>query len=307
LAELEVARQTLPNDARIFLLKGYVLRRQGRWEESTRNLERSAELDPRNLAMLHQIAESYRRLRRYTEAKLACDRQLSIDPNEVGAKAQRAFVDFHCKADTRLLHQLVDSTRANNPAATEIIVDGWLTCALAERNAAVARDALMATQQDAPLTLNDAFHFNRPFVEGLIARMVKDDDKASSAFATARAEQEKIVEAQPNYGPALCVLGLIDAALGRKEEALREARRATELLPVERDAINGPLIIGYSAMIAAWLGEKDLACEQLANAIRLPSAPSYGELKLLPFWDPLRGDPRFEKIVEEAKQPVALK
>jgi serine/threonine protein kinase/tetratricopeptide (TPR) repeat protein len=297
LAELEVARQTLPNDARIFLLKGYALRRQGRWEESTRNLERSAELDPRNLAMLHQIAESYRRLRRYTEAKLACDRQLSIDPNEVGAKAQRAFVDFHCKADTRLLHQLVDSIRANNPAATEIIADGWLTCALAERNAAVARDALMATQQDAPLTINDAFHFNRPFVEGLIARMVKDDEKASSAFTTARVEQEKIVEAQQNYGPAVCVLGLIDAALGRKEEALREARRATELLPVERDAINGPLIIGYSAMIAAWLGEQDLACEQLATAIRLPSAPSYGELKLLPFWDPLRGDPRFEQIV----------
>jgi TolB-like protein/predicted Ser/Thr protein kinase/Tfp pilus assembly protein PilF len=297
LAELEVARQTLPNDARIFLLKGYVLRRQGRWEESTRNLERSAELDPRNLAILHQIAEGYRRLRCYTEAKSACDRQVTIDPNEVGAKAQRAFVDFHCKADTRLLHQLVDSIRANNPAATEMIVDGWLTCALAERNAAVAKDALMATQQDTPLTSNDAFHFNRTFVEGLIARMVKDDDKASSAFTTARAEQEKTVEAQPNYGPALCVLGLIDAALGRKEEALREARRATELLPVGRDAINGPLIIGYSAMIAAWLGEKDLACEQLATAIRLPSAPSYGELKLLPFWDPLRGDPRFEQIV----------
>ena len=85
--------------------------------------------------------------------------------------------------------------------------------------------------------------------------------------------------------------------MGRKEEALREGRRAVELLPVEKDAINGTRMIGYLAMIAAWVGDKDLACEQLAIAIRLPSDLSYGELKLLPFWDPLRGDPCFEKIV----------
>jgi hypothetical protein len=110
-------------------------------------------------------------------------------------------------------------------------------------------------------------------------------------------QQERMVEAQPNYGPALCVLGLIDAALGRKEEALREGRRAVELLPVEKDAINGPHMIEYLAMIAAWVGDKDLACEQLANAVSRPSDFGYGELKLLPFWDPLRGDPRFEQIL----------
>ena len=117
--------------------------------------------------------------------------------------------------------------------------------------------------------------------------MTKDDDKARSAFTAARAEQEKIVQAQPNYGPPLCVLGLIDAALGRKEEALREGRRAVELLPVEKDAIRGPAMIKYLAMIAAWAGDKDLACEQLAIVIRPPSRVSYGQLKLLPFWDPL--------------------
>jgi serine/threonine-protein kinase len=95
----------------------------------------------------------------------------------------------------------------------------------------------------------------------------------------------------------LCVLGLIDAALGRKEEALGEGQRAVELLPVEKDAINGARMIKYLAMIAAWAGEKDLACQQLATVVRYPTSPSYGELKLLPFWDPLRGDPRFEQIV----------
>jgi len=127
--------------------------------------------------------------------------------------------------------------------------------------------------------------------------MTNDTDKARGAFTAARAAQEKMVQAQPNYGPPLCVLGLIDAALGRKEDALREGRRAVELLPVEKDAINGPRMIAHLAMIAAWAGEKDLACEQLAMAIHPPAPITYGQLKLLPFWDPLRGDPRFEKIV----------
>jgi serine/threonine-protein kinase len=137
--------------------------------------------------------------------------------------------------------------------------------------------------------------------------MTKDNEKARSAFTAARAEQEKIVQAQPNYGPALCALGLIDAGLGRKEEALREGRRAVELLPPQKDALDGSATVKYLAMIAAWVGNKDLAYEQLAIAVRIPSGLSYGQLKLLPFWDPLRGDPRFEKIVEEAKKPVALK
>ena len=111
--------------------------------------------------------------------------------------------------------------------------------------------------------------------------MANDEHKAQLAFTAARAEQEKTVQAQPDYGPAWCVLGVIDAALGRKEDALREGRRAVELLPVERDSINGLHMIENLAMIAAWVGEKDLACEQLATAIRYPSGrSSYGELKL---------------------------
>jgi serine/threonine-protein kinase len=129
--------------------------------------------------------------------------------------------------------------------------------------------------------------------------MTKDEAKARSAFAAARAQEEKIVQAQPDYGPALCVLGLVDAGLGRKEEALREGRRAIDLLPVKKDSINGAHMIEYFAVIAAWVGEKDLALEYLAKAEQLPGygAISYGQLKLTPYWDPLRGDPRFEKIV----------
>ena len=95
----------------------------------------------------------------------------------------------------------------------------------------------------------------------------------------------------------MCVLGLIDAALGRKQEALREGRRAVELVPVEKDSVRGIAMVKFLAMIAAWVGDNDLACKRLAIAIRNPSDLSYGQLKLMPFWDPLRGDPRFEKIV----------
>jgi TolB-like protein/Flp pilus assembly protein TadD len=296
LAELEVAGQTLPNDAGVFELKAYIQRRRGKQEEAVRSLERAIDIDPRNTFTLQQIALSYHHLRRFAEEKSVLDRALAIEPNDVDTKVARAFVEFHWKADTRPLHQILDSIRATNPGATQTIADGWLICALAERDAGAAINAAIAAGTNPPFT-DEAINFSRPFVEGIIARVAKDDEKARSAFTAARAEQEKIIHAQPNYGPPLCVLGLIDAGLGRKEEALREGRRAVELLPVEKDAINGTAMIKYLAMIAAWVGDDDLACEQLAVAIRPPSRLSYGQLKLLPFWDPLRGNPRFEKIV----------
>ena len=296
LAELEVAGQTLPNDAGVFELKAYIQRRRGKQEEAVRSLERAIDIDPRNTFTLQQIALSYHHLRRFGEEKSVLDRALAIEPNDVDTKVARAFVEFHWKADTRPLHQILDSIRATNPGATQTIADGWLICALAERDAGAAKNAAIAAGANPPFT-DEAVNFSRPFVEGIIARVGKDDEKARSAFTAARAEQEKIIHAQPNYGPPLCVLGLIDAGLGRKEEALREGRRAVELLPAEKDAINGTAMIKYLAMIAAWVGDDDLACEQLAVAIRPPSRLSYGQLKLLPFWDPLRGNPRFEKIV----------
>jgi len=297
----------LPNDARIFRLTGTIQRRQGHWEESTQNLERAAELDPRDIETLQSGASNYWFCRRYPEAKRWYARVLAFEPNDALTKVFLAYVDFAWKADTRPLHQTIDSIRATNPAAvSRDIAQWWLYCALAERDGTAAKNALITLRENA-IFFNDNVPFNRPFMEGVIARMIKDDGKARSAFSAARAEQEKIVQAQPNYGPALCVLGLIDAGLGRKDDAFREGQRAVELLPVEKDAMDGSAMIEYLAMIAAWVGERDLACEQLAIVMRRPSGLSYGALKLLPFWDPLRGDPRFEKIVEEAKKPIALK
>src|SRR5262249_48796348 len=154
---------------------------------------------------------------------------LAIAPNDVEVQAERAFVEVDWKADTGPLHQLIDEIRTINPGVMPKIAYWWLLCALAERDVAAAKDALLASDE-LPLQ-HEAIRFTRPFVEGVIARMTNDEQKARLAFTAARAEQEEIVQAQPDYGPAWCVLGVIDAALGRKEEALREGRRAVDLLP----------------------------------------------------------------------------
>jgi serine/threonine-protein kinase len=296
LAELEIAAKTLPNNASIFELKGLIERRQGKPEEAVGSLQRAIDLDPRKIGTLKQLALSYRLLRRFADQKSVLERALAVDPNNIDIKLELATAEFYWKADTRPLHQLVDSIRSTNPTATRDIAEYWLFYALAERDADAARNAVIAAGDNPALT-DETLDFSPSFMEGVIARMTKDEARARAAFTAARAEQQNVLQAPESYGPALCMLGLIDAGLGRKDEALREGRRAVELLPIEKDAVHGVGMVQYFAMIAAWVGDKDLACEQLAIAVRPPSSLNYGQLKLLPFWDPLRGDPRFEKIV----------
>jgi TolB-like protein/Tfp pilus assembly protein PilF len=297
LAELETVGKTLPNDARVFQLKGYIERRRprGNQEEALRNFERAIEFDPRNVFILQQAALTYDNVRRYVEEAAILDRLLALRPNDVERKSRRALVELDWKADTRPLHLVIEEIRAKNPAAIQSVADGWLYCALAERDPAAAAKALAALGKNS--IGNETVRFSPRFVEGLIARMTKDDVKARSDFTAARAEQEKLVQAHPDDAGALCVLGLIDAALGQKEEALREGQRAVELLPVEKDEISGARITLCLARIAGWVGDNSLACEQLAIAIRHPGRLSYGDLKLMLWWDPLRGDPCFEKLV----------
>ena len=299
LAELETALQTLPNDARLFQLKGSIERRRpgGRQEDALRNFESAVELDPRNVLLLEQTAFSYDYVGRYKEEEAILDRALAIEPNDAGNRSWRASVELDWKADTHPLHKLIDEFRATGPSATQSIADYWLICALAERDPGAATSALAVLGENG-FVPNETLRYSSRFVKGLIARMTNDEAKARAAFVADRADQEKRVRAHPDDAGALSVLGLIDAALGRKEEALREGRRAVELLSVEKDAISGGRIVWCLARIAAWVGDNSLACEQLARVTRLPGRTvTYGQLKLMPWWDPLRGDPCFEKIV----------
>jgi TolB-like protein len=299
LAELEIARRALSNDPRLFELTGYMLRRRGHQEEGLRNLERAVELDPRNFYTLQQIALSYQFLGRYAAAIAALDRASAIRPDNVETRANRGLWYMCWKADSRPLRQTIDAALGKGSGAIVSAADIWFFCALAERDPAAAERALVALGENQCWN-EGAIILSHSFGEGLLARMTKDDAKARTAFEAARAQQEKIVQAQPAYGPPLCVLGLIDAALGRKDLALDEGRRAIALTPVEKDVNNGSRVLQYFAITAAWAGEKDLALQQLEAGLRAPQASlmlGYGALKLLPFWDPLRGDPRFEKIV----------
>jgi tetratricopeptide (TPR) repeat protein len=125
-----------------------------------------------------------------------------------------------------------------------------------------------------------------------------NEPAARESFNDARDKLGQTVQKQPDYAAALCALGVVDAVLGKKDDAIREGERAVELTPVSKNAIEGASLVRYLAIIYAWTGEKDRAIERLAETMRLPGSHiSYGYLRLHPLWDPLRGDPRFEKIV----------
>jgi tetratricopeptide (TPR) repeat protein len=147
----------------------------------------------------------------------------------------------------------------------------------------------------------------RHFCEGLAARARTDWRAAELAFTSAREEMEKLLREQPEYAEAFSVLGMVDPALGRKEEALHEGRRAAELFPATKDAVTGAEILRNLAITYAWAGEKDLAIKQLEEVMQIYCPISYGQLRLHPWWDPLRDDPRFEKLVAESQQQVAIK
>src|SRR6184192_315101 len=270
LAQLEIARRGLPNDPRLFEVTGYILRRRGQHEEGLQNLQRAVELDPRNFFTLQQIALSYQFLGRYVDSITALDRALAIMPDNL-TRAFRGLFYFCWKADTRSPLRTIDSILAQEPSAIAGSADIWFLCALAERDPAAAERALIALG-DNPCWGEGTILLSHSFGEGLLARMTKEEARARTAFEAARAQQEKIVQEQPDYGPALCVLGLIDAALGRKDLALEEGRRAIALTPVEKDVNNGSRVLQYFAITAAWTGEKELALQQLEAGLRAPDA-----------------------------------
>src|SRR5438046_1571682 len=285
LAELEIARRGLPNDPRLFELTGYILRRRGQQEEGLRNLERAAELDPRNFNTLQQIALSYQALGRYAETIAALDRASALVPDNAETRANRELFYLCWKADTRPLRQTIDAILAQGPGAIASAADTWFFCALAERDPAAAERALVALGDNPWLSNESPIILSHSFGEGLLARMTKDEARARTAFEAARVQQEKIVQEQPDYGPALCVLGFIGADLGRKGLAMVAGRRAMGLTPLEKDVINGSRVLQYFAITAAWAGEKELALQQLEAGLRAPVAAqilSYGALKVTP-------------------------
>ncbi len=301
-AELALAQNALPNNSEIFELTGYIDRRQGLWHESARSLQRALELDPRNYFLLQQIAYSYQESRQFGAMAAAMDRALALAPNDLDNRVTRPLVDLEWRADTRPLHNAIKSFLAENPGSAPDLADQWLYVALCERDLSAAVEALAAIPASG---ISTDLNFPRAWCEGLVARVRGDAATAQTAFLAARAEVEKQVKEQPDYGAAFCVLGLIEAGLGQKEEAIRDGRHAVELLPTTKDALDGAELMKYLGVIYAWCGERELAINQIRATVRIPGTLSYGNLKLHPWWDALRGDPQFEKIVADLAPKVS--
>jgi TolB-like protein/class 3 adenylate cyclase/Tfp pilus assembly protein PilF len=291
--ELAIARQTLPNSSDVFQYTGFIDRREGHWDEAARNMERALELDPRNFFILQQLALTYLAQHRYVDEGETYDRALAIMPGDSATRILRALIAFNSKADIKPFQTTLAALVAENP---NVALDtDTVLYSLSDRTLASATQALANYPREG--VANNGVNYPHAYWAGVVARYQNDSVKARAAFAAARKEIAKTVEEQPDFAAAISLLGMIDAGLGQKEAALKEGQRACKLLPITKDAVDGSSLAINLAQIYTWTGEKDRAIEQIATVKRVPNVLSYGLLKLHPYWDPLRGDSRFEKIV----------
>ncbi|MFL6583819.1 MAG: winged helix-turn-helix domain-containing protein [Chthoniobacterales bacterium] len=295
-AELELARRTLPNSPEVYLRTGQIDRRQGRWTESLRNLERAVQLDPRDPMYTTHLAVAYQWLRRYRDAERLFDLSAALfHPAETGS-FEAAFEPLYERADlTRVRAETSRALSQGKPSLDEL--ERICQVAVLERDAA-RMEQVLPLLPDGGVGLGYlGVSAPREWFSALAASVRNDNAAAQAQLQVARERASAAVQREANMFGVWVVLSRIDAALGRHDEAIHEAQRACELLPVSKDAMYGPVMVTNLALVYAAVSEKDRAFEQLTTSAQLPGGVHYGELKLDPAWDALRGDPRFDQIV----------
>jgi TolB-like protein/Flp pilus assembly protein TadD len=300
LEEVALAKRTLPNSAETFALDGYIARRQGRWDEARSNLEKAAELDPRNAKVINGLSVLYDILHDYDAKEALYDRAVAANPSI------RDYLQLF-RAETEL--EKGDLTAAR--AFLQSLPPGYdpegaasatrMDLALYERQLDAAHKALAETNAEG-LASNFSYVLPRSFYEGLIARASGDTAQAHQAFAAARTKVEAKLDGRRDDALGVAMLGLIAAGEGNRDEAIALGRHATELQPIASDAVDGATVTLALAMIYAWSGEPSLAIEQLTALSAIPGGPDYGQLRYDPVWDPLWSDKRFAEIVEAARR-----
>jgi TolB-like protein/class 3 adenylate cyclase/Tfp pilus assembly protein PilF len=307
--QLALARKTLPNNAQVFRLLGLINRRGGRWEDSNRNLERALELDPRNRDYHVELGvESYVLQRRFADATRVLQRLAALRPGAPGPQISLRWIEVDRNANLEPIKQLIDSLLAGPTAREAVVAESALELAFVRNDPEAAERALMLLSPDPtkPIYWYGYWH-PRSYFLGRIALLRKDAKGAAIAFESARGEIAAVLSPQPDNGKALMVLATIDSYLGRHQDALREARRACEIRSIESDALTGPGFLANLAEMESRAGERDTALGHLALLAGIPSPITYGNLKLNPAWEPLRGEPRFEALVAKLAPKESLK
>jgi TolB-like protein/predicted Zn-dependent protease len=295
--ELTVARRTLPNNSEALFIAGRIDRRQNRWDDALANFRKANELDPRNTEVAYFLRDTYFEMRRYKEFEQfltgdAASRTLQDPWTQLGLAELKLAKGDPVAAQALLAQVPLDFS------PTEHIWDIRFTAALYLRDYDAANRVIAAT----PAKFADRFPFRWiASADGLVAVARGDKQKAQSIFLDARKRLDAMWGTKVKDALYFAQIAELDAGLGRKEEAIREARRAVDLKPIAKDSLQGPGGVSTLALVYAWTGERDRALEQLEMVATIPAGPTYGALRFNPMWDSLRGDRRFDKIVAAAK------
>jgi TolB-like protein/Tfp pilus assembly protein PilF len=302
--ELAIAQKAAPNDAEAWDASAAIDRRQGRWESAITNFEKAMELDPRNASVLWNSAETYACVGRYEEAERRFTDGLEMNPGAHLFLLARAAIALRTSGDVAPL------VAAMHNVPSDFDPGGGVTT-IAVRLSLIKRDYAEAARQlnksryerlndtgvGGPAAILDGYTFPKSWFEGLIARGRGDMEVAERAFESTQRVVEADLVQTGDDAKITAMLGQVHALRGHKEEAIAAGRRAMELLPISRDAFDGPLIALKLAVIYAQIGEPDRAFELLGELMKLPNGPTPGTLRVEPEWDPLRNDPRFEKLL----------
>ena len=296
LAEFEIAKRDLPNDSEAYLAIGAIQRRQGKWAESTANLEKAATLDPKNTNVLINLCYTYMALRNFETADKVLDRAIVASPESFQAHALKPFMALLWKGDLSAAEKVFSS----NPPETDpngLMTWGHAWILTLTRKFPEALQVLERFRGETMYTTTTA-PSPKAYLEGMIHLLQGDKTKAYAELEHARLISEKLLREAPGSSARHSQHGLILAALGQKEEAIAEGRRAVELLPESQDAMDGPQGTAALAEIYAWTGESDEAFRLLDHLLGVPNTLTVPMLKLDPAWDPLRKDPRFQALID---------
>src|SRR6266481_1703449 len=297
LTEFEIAKRDLPNEAQAYMAIGAIQRRQGKWAESNANLEKAATLDPKNTSVLINLSFSYMAQRDFETASKILDRVIAASPQSFMTNILKGFLAAQWKGDLNAAEKVFSSIPPETDSDGIItMVRAWLL--MLQRK---LPEALQVVQKFRGETLFNTTTAPCPkaLLEGEIYRLQGDEAKARTAFEHARVVSEQLLREAPDDPARHGQHGLILAALGEKQEAIAEGKRAVELVPESQDAFDGPLGTAALAQIYTLTGESDEAFRLLDHLFTVPSHLTIPMLKLDPVWDPLRQDPRYQALIDK--------